>query len=1239
VKRAALLLALAVPIVGACVWLLLDEPSLVPPAGGSRAEIGLKAQEDIPSLRGATTPAKAASGGRIEGRVRVGDTPTVASITLRARPALDSWKKQTTEEMLRDPTEVLDSPPRATTTSDVGGRFSFADLARGEWRVDASSPEGLTGDVVVDVRADGAVVSAYIGLEARIHELRGLALQADGRPWRGVILAGGVTPVRTDAEGRFRIGRLAPGEVSLSALDPGRFLLSGLTARVPSDTEIVFVVDEGVRLMTGRVVASEDGRALAGAQVEATSWLEGDLQVLAQAMSASDGSFGIPVDVKDGARISVSAAGRCTVSRRVEAEDQDIRLALPRAARLRGVVRSPEGAPAVGALVRVGQSTSLAGSAYLSLPVGSVASDDRGAFEIAVPPGEQRAWVFGPGWISEDLGHVLEVGAFPSRVLGADGTVELRAVPAPWADGRVLDAEGRPVEGAVIEAEPSDVPHEWRHLAGAFVPASTSSGPDGRFRLEPLLPGRVYEFTVEAPGVARRHVRGVRAPSTGALAVELRLFPARSLKVLVRDASTDAPVGGASVSTTWGMNGAASPTGGWALTDARGLAMLDGLPGEDGQFGVTVEADGYAPDQLSPAVDDAEITFQLAPSPSLSVAGRVVFGDGGPDNPAALAGVRIEGRRRLTTTQPGGAFRLSGLHDDEVRLSARRSWRGITFRGDVEAQGGDQSVVLTLVREETTRHTPLRVRVVDPGGRPVPWASLAWPGWGDAVYTVSEGTALVWHPGSSQSNAATLWVFGARGAEGRPLPLGSVEDVLVAPEAREVEVRLPPEQSISGRTVGPRGEGVAAVQVRAARSWDSYRVTATATVTTDARGAFRLGGLGGGTYVLVFDVPPGYGPVEAVAAQAGSEDLKVSLRSAVRAVVRLVGPDGAPVEGARVRLTLESEPNAPVVKDSGPWREPPKTDASGTVALTGLDPARRYVLWVEAPSLASEAAIDDPDAEALSTRYLLYVHRSWKPADVEIRLDPARVVRGRVVDRRGRLVPGAWVYGRVGDGPWESVITRTGRFELPQLPPGTVTLRGVSRTLDGRDLVSEDLVASGQSGMVLTIDTGPELSVRIRDWTPDKRVRAHLLLVVPGREPTLAHDSVDADGRVRFAGLSADATYALWIPSREDGRCLLARDLRPSPDELILQLDQGRAVTGVVANGPKPEDLHVEAVELNTGLKFRVEPTLTAQFETPTLPEGRWVIRGTGRSGDKRWAGEVVSPPGSNVVLTLREVP
>jgi hypothetical protein len=210
--------------------------------------------------------------------------------------------------------------------------------------------------------------------------------------------------------------------------------------------------------------------------------------------------------------------------------------------------------------------------------------------------------------------------------------------------------------------------------------------------------------------------------------------------------------------------------------------------------------------------------------------------------------------------------------------------------------------------------------------------------------------------------------------------------------------------------------------------------------TTNGRGEFRIAGVAPGSEVTIEahrHERTTDGPVKVVA--GGTEPLIVTIVPGltVAAVGRVLGPGGAPVSGALVKLQFRKEPskNEDVV---GEILFPEKVQFDDDVEVsTDKDGAFQTPkeLYRKARQFHAEVTADgflpkqtdwiSPPAGELVTFPDLTLRQSRT----------LRLVSGRVVDREGRGVAGVWVF-QVGFAsmPTETTTDSAGRFQLAEVP-------------------------------------------------------------------------------------------------------------------------------------------------------------------------------------------------------------
>ena len=225
---------------------------------------------------------------------------------------------------------------------------------------------------------------------------------------------------------------------------------------------------------------------------------------------------------------------------------------------------------------------------------------------------------------------------------GAEGvTLRLAESPVALAEGTLVDADGRPLDGWSVEAHGPD-----EDVYSSFPHDTT--GADGRFRVLGWRREQVVVRLGMGPDGARRRVTAQsRDPATGALRVEARRAIAGTVVV---DSGTPE---GARV-TLWRDNGILDRS---VIVDTSGVFAFD-----DTQVGVGyeigAELTGYQPIARRSCWHEAlDVRLELI-SPSQTIEGRLVGADG---DPIASKWIRFvaDGGRRTVQAMTGldGEFR------------------------------------------------------------------------------------------------------------------------------------------------------------------------------------------------------------------------------------------------------------------------------------------------------------------------------------------------------------------------------------------------------------------------------------------------------------------------------------------------------------------------------------------------------------------------------------------------------
>ena len=161
-----------------------------------------------------------------------------------------------------------------SAASDAAGRFTIANVASGNYVVNATHPgyaKTTHKDVAVEAGRDvtGYRITLLAGGCARGHVLFG------GEPRAGMMVQimgdGGMEITSTDGEGRFEVCGLSPGSYLLQAMDMSGLASGDLSAAMPQqvtveirdgeDTEVSFVPPPGSVPVTG-VIEGEPGATI-----------------------------------------------------------------------------------------------------------------------------------------------------------------------------------------------------------------------------------------------------------------------------------------------------------------------------------------------------------------------------------------------------------------------------------------------------------------------------------------------------------------------------------------------------------------------------------------------------------------------------------------------------------------------------------------------------------------------------------------------------------------------------------------------------------------------------------------------------------------------------------------------------------------------------------------------------------------------------------------------------------------
>lgn len=503
----------------------------------------------------------------------------------------------------------------------------------------------------------------------------------------------------TGADGVASVGPVVPGPYLVHADADG--YLPSETIAVDAQIDVPLPTIELTLVKPGRIlgqVVDEDGQSVVGAQVDVESdvlYSPGEALVRARTLSALlvGGSLGVtsglvpPIPLFDEETTGPWIEGRAqsdgegrffldglvpgTYRLRAIHERHaasaviviplrpgelrgDVLLILQRGQPLTGRLRDTNGQPIAGARVELDDGL-------------IVFTDELGVFDAGLHRGPRRLVVRAPGMIPQ----VIEAN-IGERAVDLERTLS----PATGAiEGRLRDANGRPIMGARIALFPDD---------GISATEVTYSDDRGLFAFAGLTPGGAV-VEVDHPDYAPLD-RRLRVPTTadGRL-VELGLSAGWWITVHVRADGSGDPIAGAKVRVGAQL----------VITDAAGDATIRRLA--DDRVSVDVEAAGWVRERVRvdrPEDGDAELTVDLEEGAGMEGSVQDERGE-----PVARARISIRDRR-------------SGEILAEILSDADGTWRADRLpEGDVIVEAAPPEDLAEILAPVSENSDVLRGRV------------------------------------------------------------------------------------------------------------------------------------------------------------------------------------------------------------------------------------------------------------------------------------------------------------------------------------------------------------------------------------------------------------------------------------------------------------------------------------------------------------------------------------------------
>ena len=839
-----------------------------------------------------------------------------------------------------------------------------------------------------------------------------------------------------------------------------------------------------------------------------------------------------------------------------------------------------------------------------------------GSFSLAAPiPGPYRLEIrTAPPVASPDAVVPLVYGDLvpleAPRVLQPNELPNRRLVAA-----RVLDADGRPIKGALVVAsptrsrsarqEPSASDEEPERLYPRFARASARTDAQGVASF--LMPTAEANVVVSAKGF------GVETGATESGRATFVLTPDPGIRFRVRGPD-GAPAPGALLRTT---GKARAPL---ALTDEQGEVTAGQVAGTgaafellrwDSAFPRVSQADAKPANSAT-----AERIVDLRLEAPLRIPGRIV--DRASGDPVADAAVWIAGfPGENALSGPAGEFLLNSRRGEGSRRLQVHA--GGYVSAEVNA-AADEHGVAEDVAVSLRPAAPLYGFVTDSADRPVAGADIsAQPPATESItdiFAIRPQRAVSAEDGSFRMagivyNKPYRLTIQAGGFASFAIDLPPYEPgATVAP----LRIRLPEGLRVRGRVVDTDGRPVAGAEVRL--RWPEEKrprfasrrdTDATKPVVTDEQGAFLIAGVNTGEYDvnvshteyvsagdLPAEVPEGRGEIDL-------GEFTLVPGAAILGVV--VDPDERPVEGAVARFRGYGQ-------DRDQERTA-RTNAGGNFRLAGL-PHEQVDLTVEADGYA---------------RFVLRGARPGTEDPVRIQLVRGASLSGRVLTATGTAAVGARVHLEPDDSTrmrgrtWYLVrATRTdgdGRFSFGHLFPGTWSVEANSGTEAARSEPLE-LISGSERTIELHLHTQDHLTVIVTASSGQPVTEAQIRLEPKDATQPRDYGMTDGSGRARLDVTAGPATLTVQHPEHPDDTREIV--VGPGNTEMSVQLQAGGEINGFVrfANGA-PASATVEAhpeEAANTEIylrKYVHPPTTTVSgsdgsFRLTGLKAGRYFL-------------------------------
>ena len=674
---------------------------------------------------------------------------------------------------------------------------------------------------------------------------------------------------------------------------------------------------------------------------------------------------------------------------------------------------------------------------------------------------------------AQRLQSVIRRLSGPEVQAGTNATGTLRCA------GTVVDAEGKPVAGAVVECYQSG--GGGRSFGGADLEAkqSVTTGTNGtyEFRVSPGAPGLLARKAGLAPAWIQHW-----NPTSDMTDERLVLTPPTMLAGEVVD-EADKPVADAEVWVSaayseWQMENGVTSYGGYlsgkegrecfsTRTTAEGKFVIQGFPtnaaadlavSKPGKVLREPQREYLSPDTMRCRAGQQDI--KLVVEPASNIEGKVVVGETGQP----LAGMRLwlqanrPGYRGGAEREPAksgtdGIFRVADVAAGTYQIHA-------IFGTNTVPEWVAETVTVTVEAGQTTRDVQVSATR---GG----FLEVAVVGKDDRKPLVEVGVGASKEAYQTGANSDTNGIALLRLPPGEYQVSASKENSRSEPTLATVEtgrtnrikIELNPPPKIAGVVRDPSGAAVPGLTLSVFPNWGPNLGEA----KTDANGRYempwepqRFGGSQQTPCLIARDLGRNLATAQDI--EEGTTTLDLRLEPGLVVAGRVEDVNGKPLSNATVRVYLWSG-NMGSQFDNNPIR----TDAQGRFEISALPPGRKYSLDATAKGYgsANESIQEDAETNRIELEPCVLNVADYKLAGEVVDVDEKPVARANVS-----------MYGQ--GQPNGSVRTDDkGRFKFDEVCEGSVQLFANSQRANGSAQAQ-----AGDTNVVIRLGVNQSYSAR-----------------------------------------------------------------------------------------------------------------------------------------------------------------